>query len=280
MAMPFDSEMLVRLGWRQGSILGPELTQLAREYAPARIVVDDADRFIVTSHDCDIANFSIDKEPVVEVLRAGVATARKADKRQSWGRNPRALQIAAVVNATGVVLTCSVHDRWNIPRGLLLQEQPKERLADKERRLVAQWLAKRYIRAAFPTAFDLRWRAKLKDWQKLLQRNSEWLQGVYLRLDTLAELPERTPYRCHILLAVPAAKRERPGWPAKLHELQLEVQAFWDQFGPGIECIGVDPQGTDEITLADIERYQRFDSDWVSFEDDTSTTPEMVDMTL
>lgn len=60
MAMPFDSEMLVRLGWRQGSILGPELTQLAREYAPARIVVDDADRFIVTSHDCDIANFSID----------------------------------------------------------------------------------------------------------------------------------------------------------------------------------------------------------------------------
>ena len=196
MAMPFDSEMLVRLGWRQGSILGPELTQLAREYAPARIVVDDADRFIVT------------------------------------------------------------------------------------RRLVAQWLAKRYIRAAFPTAFDLRWRAKLKDWQKLLQWNSEWLQGVYLRLDTLAELPERTPYRCHILLAVPAAKRERPGWPAKLHELQLEVQAFWDQFGPGIECIGVDPQGTDEITLADIERYQRFDSDWVSFEDDTSTTPEMVDMTL
>ena len=280
MAKPFDSEMLVRLGWRQGSILGPELARLAREYAPARMVVDDADRFIVTSHDCDIVNFGIDKEPVVEVLRAGVTAARKVDKPQSWGRNPRALQIAVDVSATGVVLTCSVHDRWNIPRELLLQEQPKERLADKERRLVAQWLAKRYIRAAFPTAFDLRWRAKLKDWQKLLQRNSDWLQGVYLRLDTLAEVPERTPYRCHILLAVPAAKRERADWPAKLHELQLEVQAFWDQFDPGIRCIGVDAQGTDEITLADIERYQRFDSDWVSFEDDTSTTPEMVDMTL
>ena len=45
-------------------------------------------------------------------------------------------------------------------------------------------------------------------------------------------------------------------------------------------CIAVDVQGTDEITLADIEQYQRFDSDWVSFEDDTSITPEMVDMTL
>ena len=40
-----------------------------------------------------------------------------------------------------------------------------------------------------------------------------------------------------------------------------------------------DPLGTDEITLADIEPYQRFDSDWVSFEDDTSTTPATVDMT-
>ena len=40
---------------------------------------------------------------------------------------------------------------------------------------VAEWLAKRYIRAAFPTAFDLRWRAKLKDWQKLLKKHSEWL---------------------------------------------------------------------------------------------------------
>ena len=57
MAMPFDSEMLVSLGWRQGSILGPELARLAREYAPARVVVDDADRFIVTSHICGIGRF-------------------------------------------------------------------------------------------------------------------------------------------------------------------------------------------------------------------------------
>ena len=47
------------------------------------------------------------------------------------------------------------------------------------------------------------------------------------------------------------------------------MQGFWDQFKPGIECAGVEPLGTNEITLADIEPYQRFDSDWVSFDDDT-----------
>ena len=40
----------------------------------------------------------------------------------------------------------------------------------------------------------------------------------------------------------------------------------------------MEPLGTDEITLADIESYQRFDADWVSFEDDTPTIPTTADM--
>ena len=60
--------------------------------------------------------------------------------------------------------------------------------------------------------------------------------------------------------------------------VEREVQGFWDQFKPGIECAGVVPLGTNGIILADIEPYQRFDSDWVSFDDETSTTPMTVDM--
>lgn len=51
-----------------------------------------------------------------------------------------------------------------------------------------------------------------------------------------------------------------------------------DAIEPAIACDGVEPLGTDEITLADIEPYQRFDADWVSFEDDTPTTPTTADM--
>jgi len=279
MTTPFDSDEVVRLGWRQGAILGTELSTAASKYAPETVSLNDADWFILTSHDCDIANSNIDKEPVVEVLRAQIATAKKADKQQSWGRNPRTLQVVLDEDEERKVLSCKVHDRWTIPRHILMQEAPMGCLPDKERRLVAEWLAKRYIRAAFPTAFDLRWRAKLKDWQKLLKKHSEWLQGVYLRVSTLAELPDGTPYKCHLLLGVPQAKRGGEGWTKKRDELEHEVQAFWDQFKPGIECVGVEVQGTDEITLADIEPYQRFDADWVSFEDDTTAIPPTADMT-
>lgn len=162
MPQPFDSDAIAKLGWRQGAILGAKLAELACKHAPETVSVDGADWLIVTSHDCDIVNFSLDKEPVIEILRARVGAAKQVDKQQSWGRNPRTLQLAGQGDQGLVLLLCTVHDRWAVPRDILLQEPPTKYLLDKERRLVAEWLAKRYIRAAFPTAFDLRWRAKLK----------------------------------------------------------------------------------------------------------------------
>lgn len=278
MIQAFDSEAVARLGWRQGSVLGANLAQLAYEHAPRRVAVSEENRLIVTSHDCDIVSPNLSKEPFVEVLQGHAATAGKVDKQLSGGRNPRILNLGFEAGAGGAVLVCSVHDRWPIPRELLLGEGPQGQLADKDRRLVAEWLAKRYIRAAFPTAFDLRWRSKTKMWQRLMRRYSEWLQGVYLRLNTLAELPADSPYRCHLILAVPFDKRAEDAWPAQRNDLEREVLGFWDQFKPAIECDGVEPLRTDEIALADIEPYQRFDADWVSFDDDTSTTPVTVDM--
>jgi len=36
--------------------------------------------------------------------------------------------------------------------------------------------------------------------------------------------------------------------------------------------------GTDQLTLAEIEPYQRFDPDWVSFSHDSAVTPVVADM--
>ena len=249
MAEVFDSGEIAKRGWRQGAILGDALAKLARECSPRTVDVDSSDWLVVTSHDCDIVNGSITKEPVVEVLRMSAAPAGKADRRQSWGRNPRALQLEIEARETPVVLSCGVHDRWTIPRTLLTRESPARCLLDKERRLVAEWLAKRYIRAAFPTAFDQRWRSKQKEWQTLLRKHSEWMQGVYLRLSTLDELPANLRYQCHLIVAVPHAKRGEGAWSGKRTEIEEEVQAFWDQFESGIRCAGVEILGTDEITL-------------------------------
>lgn len=280
MSTTFDADAIEKHGWRQGAVLGPALLRAARERAPSGLTIADDNWLIVTSHDCDVVNDRLEKEPTVEVLRGEAVGRRAPDKQQVWGRNPRVLQLE-VEDGRGatVVLSVKVHERWTLPRELLSTEPPKRILGDKERRLIAEWLAKRYIRAAFPTAFDGRWRAKLREWTSLLEKHSRWVQGVYLRVSTLRELEERTPYKVHLIVAAPAAAKKEAGWAAKRDELEREIETFWKQFTPGIECAGVEVVGTDQLTLAEIEPYQRFDADWVSFADDSPATPAAADMT-
>lgn len=278
MSTPFDVDAIEKHGWRQGAVLGPALLCAARERAPSHLTITEDNWLIVTSHDCDVVNARLDKEPTVELLRAEVVQ-RKPEKQQVWGRNPRDMELE-VEDGTGsaVVLKVRVHERWALPREVLSTEAPARFLGEKERRLIAEWLAKRYIRAAFPTASDSRWRAKLRDWTRLLEKHSRWLQGVYLRLSTLRELAEQTPYQVHLIVAAPAAVTKELGWVAKRDELEHEIDGFWKQFAPGIEFAGVDVLGTHQLTLAEIEPYQRFDADWVSFADDSAVTPVVADM--
>jgi hypothetical protein len=279
MATAFDASAIERHGWRQGAVLGANLSEKARKLAPRGMGFTESDWLIVTSHDCDVVNGSLEKEPTVEVLRASVVQQQKPDKQLVWGRNPREMQLAVGDSAGGsVVLSMKVHERWSMPRELLASEAPHRVLDDKTRRLIAEWLAKRYIRAAFPTAFDARWRSKMKDWTGLLEAQSQWVQGIYLRLSTQAELGNDTPYKVHLIVAVPAAMTKNAAWAKKKSELESIVEGFWGKFAPGIECVGVEVTPTSELTLAEIEKYQRFDADWVSFADDSPATPPAADM--
>jgi len=279
MAAEFDSNAVVDHGWRQGAVLGPALAARARACAPPGVAFADDDWLILTSHDCDIQNGSLRKEPFVEIIRAEVMSRGNHDRQQAWGRNPRTLRFPIEDGKDSPVLRCHVHERWMLPRELLATEAPLRFVSDKARRVIAEWLAKRYIRSAFPTAFDLRWRRKAKEWTIVLERHSAWLQGVYLRLSTLAELGQEVPYKCHIILAVPASQRGSTDWATRRETLEREISRFWEQFRPGIDCVEVEVLGTDEVTLADIEPYQRFDADWISFGDNTESAAAITDLT-
>ena len=280
MGREFDRDRVAELGWGRGAILDRRVAESAWEHAPERLKQGAQDHLLVTSHDCDVLNGSLTKEPLVEVLRAR-ALDHHAGQRGPFasGRNPRVLRLPAVpVQGDDVVLDLAVHDRWGIPRELLMEEAPADRLPPEEGRLVAEWLAKRYIRSAFPTEFDRRWSRKTKAWRRLLKKHSSWIQGVYLRLEALRELPDETPYRCHLLLAVPSEVGRLADWPKTRDTMEEAFTDFWYGLRPAIECESVEVVTTDLITLDDIARYQRFDADWVSFEDETPVVPMEADL--
>ena len=278
----FDADHIADLGWQQGAVLAEGLAVAARQHAPDGISFADGDWLILTSHSCDVVNFSIAKEPVVELLRAQVLDRTKPDGQLVLGRNPRSIQLGIEHQGRSLVLACTVHDRWTIPRELLMTEPPAHALDPPTSRLISEWLAKRYIRAAFPSEFDRRWRGDrsrdLKTWIALLRERSRWIQGVYLRLSTMNELDPGKPYRCHLLLAMPAKLRDDPEWENERQSIEHEIDKFWGQFTPDIVYDGCEVLGTDELTLDDLALYQRFDADWVSFADDSDSTPPAADM--
>jgi hypothetical protein len=277
---PFNAAELDRLKWRQGSVLGPRLLKLATEMAPPSLqpALAPTDWLVITTHDCDVLNESLEKEPSVELLRT-TCLPGKLDTRQGWGRQPRSLQLPLDVDGAPYVLSCRVHDRWTIPRDLLLQEPPARQLAPRPRRLIAEWLAKRYTRPAFPTAFDLRWRQKAPKWAQVLDRHEAVLAGVFLRLNTYSELPPDSSYRIDIIAAVHDHVAARSDWPSTRDGLDKDISLFWSQFSPSIELDGVDPRSTLDVSLYDLTRYLRFDADWISFEHDAETLPPQVDLT-
>jgi hypothetical protein len=198
MSTAFDASAIEQHGWRQGAVLGVSLAADVRKLAPNGIAFADSDWLIVTSHDCDVLNGKLEKEPTVEVLRAAVVQQKKPDKQQVWGRNPREMQLAVSDGAGGeVVLAVKVHERWSMPRELLALEAPRCVLDGKPRRLIAEWLAKRYIRAAFPTAFDARWRSKMRDSQAAARSSPKYASAAQptasvsaAAVDALIALPQ------------------------------------------------------------------------------------------
>src|SRR6266568_6783635 len=120
----FDAEEIAKLGWRQGAVLGDSLARKVGEHAPTGLVPEESDWLIVTSHDCDIVNTSLQKEPTIEILRAVPIQQKAPDKQQTWGRNPRTLHVVVEDGAREVVLACRVHERWPVPRELLVEEVP------------------------------------------------------------------------------------------------------------------------------------------------------------
>ncbi len=269
-ATSFDASQIESRGWRQGSVLSANLAAQAADHAPKRITVSIDDWIILTSHDCDIVNRSLQKEPFVEVIRSSRLPEETPDRNCIFGKSPREIQLEANLAAHSIHLQCLAHDRWFIPREWLLRESPcpEKQLRPKVLENLIHWMAKRYLRAALPNQFDARWRNQkknnLKSWFALLGKYNASISAVYIRLSTMKEIEDSTiPYRCSFMIAVPKEVDQQ-----LRDQIEDSVRGFWKSFSPQIEVDFVEVLGLDKITLDEVSQYKRFDADWLSFSDD------------
>lgn len=248
-------------GWRQGSVLPDELAKILLR--DNRLPWDSSpdDILIVISHDCDITNASFVSEPYVELLRLKQVPRR--DGNLDWGKNPRRYQF---VDHGGppVVFETSVHDRARVPRNLLIGYQPNAamKVDDETRSRLCRWIAARYVRAAFPDAFNDRIAPAVTQLRTAFKSDGENLTGIYLILVD-EELPQTEDYQV-VLFATMLDEHYRD------HARRTAAQGLLDRIEAIFAgCSGVSFGTTElrsesEISLHDMRKLKRWDFDDLS----------------
>lgn len=302
-----DGTLVAENGWRQGSILPPSLVSAliadhqipaatvprgkskpgwlgriitALKQAKARqrdaILLDPtADFWMVISQDCDLVQSDWLKEPYVEIVR--IRLAQEDESLPQWLTNPRDLQFSDPPDQRKHRFVCSVHDRVRIDRMYLIDRKPElSRTFDRENvRRICHWISRRYVRAAFPDAFNDRVRPELnplKDKKNsVLYKQSDLLTGIYM-LVTEAELGPDEDYK----VVVWGTMRVQDFEDKERHQVAQQILDLLEsKLGrcQGIEIEDCQLKSEQDVTLDHLHTWKRWDFDVLSLRPKRKNAP-------
>jgi hypothetical protein len=303
----YDGTLVSENGWRQGSILTSALINvlIAEHQIPEAIVSSNEaksgflsrffmaikraalrkqaviemdshhDRWMVISQDCDLLQPDLSKEPFVELIR--IRPASGSHLPPAWGQSPREMQFNDPPGLNGGTrFVCSVHDRVRIDRQYLQNQKPDhDREFNKENvKRICHWISRRYVRAAFPDAFNDRVKPSLDsltDKKSQLNKMSDLLTGVYIRVSE-AELEIDEDYEVIIWASMRPQDYEDYDRNTEAQELLGLLESTLGSCR-GIEIVECELKSEQEITLDHLRTWKRWDFDVLSLRPKKKSDP-------
>ena len=265
--MPTVSELIRVAGWRQGSLIRPadrhRMLEASIDHAPEP--GNTPFRLIVITQDCDLIGES-DIEPFVELfLGRGIEAM---DPLCRNGRNPRLLHVPLIEpQHRHSWLEISIHDRFRIRKEALVELAADDtvRIAIEEIGLLKRWIAKRYIRPAFPDEFNRRLDTVRRRLEKLFKSTEgRVVTGLFLDVAD-EELDADTPYDIGVRITAPAETWDDSGRVRMLNSFEERLMSIIDDCdGVAISDVDIRVLPEDHLTLADLRRFRRLDMDYSS----------------
>lgn len=249
MSDTFDAKIIRDNGWRQGS--------LSASLVPDDLRSTSGILSVVISHDCDIVQNSLEKEPCVEILIA--KPIEHVDGNYTKGKNARCYHL----DFQGTAYEIQSAHRFLRCRQLLCCDKPDAlKLPTIEIRAIVHWFAQRYERPAFPDNFN-RWLSK-KTKQTIeneLKKHGNFISGIYISCPEY-ELPDEKIYeiRFHIVMKV------SDYWDiesrGKCENMAENILESFKNDSSGIRIINSENMcvSENEITLHDLRAIKRFTS--------------------
>lgn len=250
--------------WRQGRLLPVASHTVVAQQLNIEPLSDD-DACIVISQSCDLLSPHFEDEPFAEIVIAKPLTSEPNPNRR-YRRNPRWLHFQLRVCEERVFYEAWIWHRYRLPRQLFAELTPdtERQLADDdEQRLLVQWLAARYDRAALPDAFQKRLGAVKDKFEDRLRKMAD-VSAVFISLNSYEELSDEQPYHLKIILVMRVDDYANQQSKGKLTPHLVKLVELLEKCVPDIEMVG-EPvlRSEQEITLHDLRmlrRWEEFDS--------------------
>lgn len=258
--MPTVPERIRQTGWRQGDLIEGEcvvsLLSSSVDYIDPGSSRHEV--LLLICQDCDLVSADLDKEPYIEFLAGRFIPS--CDTSLKYGRNPRTLHIDVLSRS----VEFSIHDRFRVLKRSLCENGIRDAaipLGASDRTLILGWITKRYIRPAFPDAFNRRLNQKRKE-QDCLAKGSLSRHVLVVLFDVADDeyQPDRS-YELQILIGVAhdTLKDEYDGIE-RAYESAFSVD--------GVSVLDIAVYEEDDITLRELRTYRRWDRDYRSYPED------------
>ena len=260
-------------GWRQGSLARAD--DIATVLAGLIDVIPNDAELVVISQSCDLAQPPT-VEPNVEAILASKIS--KVEGHYTNNKNGRTLDLTITLLTDDRSISDSKHLRLRATEKLVI---PKERFAAaypaNDKRIprqtafiLADWLAARYSRSAFPTAFNDAIRSadpSQKKIRKIAKRMSPHTAGLYFELFPNRDLRTGEKYRVNVLaLIISSAEPHRGDVERDVNSIKVLLE------GAGMD-VYTRVQSQDEVPVSVVNRMQRMHLNDLSFRNDDPLPP-------
>ena len=267
-------QQLEEIGWRQGSIVKSEdIIQLIGKRSKD---FGDECILIIASQSCDITNFKVEDDPILELSIGRVVKAQNGNC--TFNKNARILHTELKYKSNNSTVSEDVFvelkacEKIQIDKSMFLDICPdgKRILVNEQLKGYVGWLAARYSRPALPTAFNDRISKvdpKNKRKNKAKSAN-DLLLGIYVEIIPDKEISDDQVYMVNLLGLVPA------NFSGDVKKVKAAIDGYSEILTKAGMDVTVAISGEDQVSIADIKRFKRFYYDDLSFRNDSELPPE------
>ncbi len=245
--------------WKQGIIVDNDVKDRIISCARFPDNYSKYDCLVLFTHNCDLFNPSLEKEPFAEFFC--VKKVESCNYEFAYGKNPRKMQIELT---DGFVYEFDINRKVSIDRRVLVDiklEVHNSIIQKNEMDLILGWHSKKYSRSAFPDEFNKILKEIPRIDKRLTKINSDYtnIKRIFFLVDPDDEINTDEDYQLGIIILLNGLSFESGD---DVDDIICRFESIFDVDRISLDL--VDCRYEDEMTVYELGVYKVWDKEYIT----------------